>query len=60
MIAASDRDASDKENDLPSKTPLKDDEIVRAKKEKWARYMQVLRTLIVIAVSSSIVVSKMN
>ena len=32
-------DVSDKENDLPSNAPPKDDEIVKAKKEKWARYI---------------------
>jgi len=36
MCAESDRD---KENDLPSNALPIDDEIVRAKKEKWARYI---------------------
>jgi len=34
MSSESDRDVSDKENDLPSNYPPKEDEIVRAKKEK--------------------------
>jgi len=53
MSAESDRDVhvSDKENDLPSNASPKYDEIVRAKKEKWARYMQVLRSAIAAVVS---------